>query len=80
MRKFSEMFIVCVWLMLVLVTCALLMDHLDPMQRVALLVTAAVVGCVFMACESRVQRAHAPLILRDETMPEKTKPPEGDAE
>ena len=80
MRKFSDMFIVCVWLMFVMVTCALLMDHLDPMQRVALLVTAAVVGCVFMACESRVQRAHAPLILRDETMPEKTKPPEGDAE
>lgn len=80
MRKFSDMFIVCIWLMLVLVTCALLMDHLDPMQRVALLVTAAVVGCVFMACESRVQRAHAPLILRDETMPEKSKPPEGDAE
>lgn len=80
MRKFSDMFIVCIWLMLVLVTCALLMDHLDPMQRVALLMTAAVVGCVFMACESRVQRAHAPLILRDETMPEKSKPPEGDAE
>lgn len=80
MRKFSDMFIVCIWLMLVLVTCALLMDHLDPMQRVALLVTAAVVGCVFMACESRVQRAHAPLILRDETVPEKTKPPEGDDE
>lgn len=80
MRKFSDMFIVCVWLMFVMVTCALLMDHLDPMQRVALLVTAAVVGCVFMACESRVQRANAPLILRDETMPEKSKPPEGDAE
>ena len=80
MRKFSDMFIVCVWLMFVMVTCALLMDHLDPMQRVALLVTAAVVGCVFMACESRVQRANAPLILRDETMPEKNKPPEGDAE
>ena len=80
MRKFSDMFIVCIWLMFVMVTCALLMDHLDPMQRVALLVTAAVVGCVFMACESRVQRAHAPLILRDETMPEKSKPPEGDAE
>lgn len=80
MRKFSDMFIVCIWLMLVMVTCALLMDHLDPMQRVALLVTAAVVGCVFMACESRVQRAHAPLILRDETMIEKSKPPEDKAE
>lgn len=80
MRKFSDMFIVCIWLMLVMVTCALLMDGLDPIHRVALLVTAAVVGCVFMACESRVQRAHAPLILRDETMPEKSKPPEGDAE
>ena len=78
MRKFSDMFIVCIWLMFVMVTCALLMDHLDPMQRVALLVTAAVVGCVFMSCESRVQRAHAPLILRDETVIEKSKPPEGD--
>lgn len=78
MRKFSDMFIVCIWLMLVLVTCALLMDALDAIHRVALLAAAAVVGCVFMACESRVQRAHAPLILRDETMPEKSKPPEGD--
>lgn len=78
MRKFSDMFIVCIWLMLVLVTCALLMDGLDAIHRVALLAAAAVVGCVFMACESRVQRAQAPLILRDETMPEKNKPPEGD--
>lgn len=80
MRKYSDLFVVCIWMLLVLVSCALLMDTLDPIHRVALLVTAAVVGCVFMACESRVQRAHAPLILRDETMPEKNKPPEGKAE
>lgn len=78
MRKFSDMFIVCVWIMLIMVTCALLMNGLDPIHRVALLVTGAVVGCVFMECESRVQRAQAPLILREESVAEKTKPPEGD--
>lgn len=76
MRKWNDMFVVCVWLVLILVTCALLMQGLDELHRVALLVAAAVVGCVFMWCESRVQRANAPLILRDESVAEKTKPPE----
>lgn len=80
MRKWSDMFFVCVWIVLILMTCALLMNGLESWHRVALMVTAAVVGCVFMACESRVQRANAPLILRDETMPEKSKPPEEKAE
>lgn len=80
MRKFSNMFIVCVWLILIMVTCALLMDGLNSEQRMVLLVAACVVGCVFIWCDSRVQRANAPLILRDETMIEKSKPPEGDAE
>lgn len=78
MRKFSDMFIVCIWLVLIMVTCALLMGGLEDVHRVALLLGACVIACVFMECESRVQRAQAPLILRDESVAEKTKPPEGD--
>lgn len=78
MHKFSEMFFVCIWLVVILVTCALLMGGLEEGHRVALLMGACVIACVFMECESRVQRARAPLILRDETMQEESKPPEGD--
>lgn len=77
MRKHNDLLVVTVWMVLILVSCALLMNGIEPLHRIALLVTAAVTGWVFLACESRVQRAHAPLILRDESVPEKSKPPEG---
>lgn len=77
MRKYSPMFVMAVWLVLAMFTCALMMASIDPIHRVFLLVTAAAVGCVYMLCQSRVERAHAPLILRDESVAEKTKPPEG---
>ena len=76
MRKFPDMFIVCIWLMFVMVTCALVMDQLDPIQRVALLVTAAVVGCVFIWCESRIAHTVELKNMLDRVTTEKTKPPE----
>ena len=76
MRKNDPMLMVCVWLILILLSFALLMEGMSVTDRMILLVAAAVVGCVYMECQSRVERAHAPLILRDESVAEKTKPPE----
>lgn len=80
MRKRSNMLVVCMWMVVIMFTCALLMSGLTSDQRIALLLASCGTAWVYMICESRVQRAHAPLILRDETMPEKSKPPEGNAE
>lgn len=71
-----KMFMVAVWMILILFTNAVWMPDINAWQRVALLCMAALVACVYMACQSRVERANAPLILRDETNPEKEKPPE----
>lgn len=76
MRKYNPLIVICMWMVIILFSCALLMHGLAPWQRMALLMSAAVVVCEFMECWSRIERAHAPLILRDETCPEKTKPPE----
>ena len=76
MRKYSPMLVMAVWLVLALFACALLMESAFVTDRVVLMIAAAVVGCVYIACQSRVERAHAPLILRDECAAEKTKPPE----
>ena len=45
-------------------------------HQLVCIITAALVGCVYLLCQSRVERANAPLILRDESVAEKTKPPE----
>ena len=78
MYKRSNMLAVCVWVIVIMFTCALLMNGLTVDQRVVLLLASCATAWVYMICESRVLRAHAPLILRDETTPEKSKPPEGD--
>lgn len=77
MRK---MFVVTAWLVLILVSCALLMNMLEPVHRVVLLLAASVVGDVYIVCRARVERAKAPLILRDESVHEHSHPPEGSAE
>ena len=78
MRKNLNLLAVTVWLVVILFTCALLMNGIADWQRIVLLVCAAVTGWVYMACESRVMRAHAPLRIIDEgAVDEKTKPPEG---
>ena len=75
MRKDSTMFVMAVWLVLALFACAMLMNSLFATDRIVLLITAALVGCVYMLCQSRVERAHAPLIIRDELPEEKSIPP-----
>lgn len=78
MRKWNDLLVICVWMVVIMFTCALLMSGLTAVQRVVLLLASCGTAWVYMICESRVQRAHAPLILRDETVPEKSKPPEDD--
>lgn len=69
-------FEIAVWMAVILIACALLLNALTGAHRMALLMTAALVVCVYIECQSRVERANAPLILRDECIPEKSKPPE----
>lgn len=76
MRNDSPMLKVAVLLIVVLFLCMACMEWEE--HQLVCIVMAALVGCVYMACQSRVERAHAPLILRDECVPEKTKPPEYD--
>lgn len=78
MRKDSPMLKVAVILIMVLFLCMACLDK-EEHQLVCIL-ASALVGCVYMLCQSRVERAHAPLILRDECVFEKSKPPERDAE
>lgn len=73
--KNDTMLMVTVLLIVFLFLCMACMDE-EAHQMVCILAATAV-GCVYLWCESRVQRANAPLILRDESVAEKTKPPEG---
>lgn len=74
MRNGSPMLKVAVILIVVLFLCMACMDK--EFHQLICILAAALVGCVYMVCESRVERANAPLILRDESVFEKTKPPE----
>lgn len=74
MRNDSPMLKVAVILIVVLFLCMACMD--TEIHQLICILAAALVGCVYMLCQSRVERANAPLILRDESVAEKTKPPE----
>lgn len=77
MRKNLNLLAVIVWLVVILFTCALLMNGIADWQQIVLLVCAAVTGWVYMACESIAMRAHNLLQLAEMAVHEKTKPPEG---
>lgn len=74
MRNESPMLKVAVILIVVLFLCMACLE--DEFHQLICILASALVGCVYMVCESRVERANAPLILRDESVAEKTKPPE----
>lgn len=80
MRKNSTMFMICVWLILILYIYAILTPGMFITDRIVLLLACAAVGSVYMVCESRVLRANAPLVIREEPVEEKSKPPEGERE
>ena len=75
MRNDSPMLKVTVFLIAVLFLCMACLDKEE--HQIVCIITTALVGCVYMLCQSRVERANAPLILRDESVAEKSKPPEG---
>lgn len=71
----NNLAIMAMIMIFVLFLCATTME-LDAHRLVAIL-AATLVACVYLACESRVMRAHAPLRIIDEgAVAEKNKPPE----
>lgn len=75
-NRHSRKYYMAVWLIILLMSCALLMYGITPDHRVALLLACAAVGCVWIWCEARIDRAAAPLNLPVELAEEKNKPPE----
>ena len=68
--------VLVVLILVVLLTCAFLMPGLYEVERVLLLLAAAVTVWIHNVCECLVEKAQTPLVIRDETPEEKTKPPE----
>ena len=62
---------ICMIIILVLCTAAFDKD----LYQLAVIALAALTACVYMVCESRVQRANAPLIIREEPPEERSIPP-----
>lgn len=75
MRK-NLMLLVCVWIMVIMVACALLAEGLTADHKTLLLLFAAIAGDVYMICESRVLRAQSPLVIRDESAEAAEHPPD----
>lgn len=78
--KFSRKFYMAALLVAALFICALMGNAFTSEQRVVLLISAALVGCVWIVAEAKVDKAAAPLNLPDDLVPEKKKPPEAEAE
>lgn len=76
-NRYSRKYYMAVWLIVLLVSCAMLMNGITPDHRVALLLACAAVGCVWIWCEARIDRAAAPLNLPPEPVHRVDKPPEG---
>lgn len=72
-RKFAFAVAVC----LALLVCALTMEA-PAWMRMVLLLAASGVACVWISCESRVDRAAAPINLPPEVGRRVDKPPEGE--
>lgn len=75
MRK-NLMFVICILVMIIMVTCAMMMDRLPADHRTLLLLFAAIAGDVYMICESRVIRAQSPLVIRGESAETAEHPPD----
>lgn len=71
MRKNNSMLWMAVMMICVLLAFAMLMPGMFITDRMVLMLAAAVVACVWMVCESRVVRAYAPLVIREEPVAEK---------
>lgn len=78
MRNDSHMIKVAVLLIVVILLCMACMD--EEAHQLVCILAATAVGCVYMACESRiVYTSELWKMLKSETS-EKTKPPDGKTE
>lgn len=76
MRKNSRKFWFAVAMCTLLVLCALLAEEYDALLRTVLLALAALVACVWIVCESRIDRAAAPLRIEQESCKCSMHPPD----
>lgn len=78
MRNDSPMLKLAVFLIVVMILCMACLDKEE--NQLACILAAAIVGCVYMVCESRVSNAKQMMMTLETVVKEKTKPPEGEAE
>lgn len=76
MRKNSRKFWFAAAMCTLLVLCALLAEEYDALLRTVLLALAALVACVWIVCESRIDRAAAPLRIEQESCKCSMHPPD----
>lgn len=76
MRKHSRKFMLTVWTMIVLLLCSVLLPDLSVLLRVLLVLAAALLAVVWVICESRIDRAAAPLRIQQEAAPADAHPPD----
>ena len=76
MRKHSRKFMLTVWTMIVLLLHSMLLPDLSVLLRVLLVLAAALLAAVWVICESRIDRAAAPLRIQKEDAVEDAHPPD----
>ena len=76
MRKNSRKFWFAVAMCTLLVLYALLAEEYDALMRTVLLTLAALVACVWIVCEGRIDRAAAPLRIEQESCKCSMHPPD----
>lgn len=72
MRK--NIWYMAVGMILFLVFCVATLE--DESRQLIAILAAALVACVYIICESRVERANAPLVIRDESAEAAEHPPD----
>lgn len=76
MFKYGRKYLMATFLILTLVIIGITMPGMYITDRMVLWIAAAVVGCVYMMCETKIDCASAPLNLPDDLFAGKEKPPE----
>lgn len=78
MRNHSRKFWLSVWMIAVLLVESVLLPDITAILRALLVLAAAAVACVWVICESRIDRAAAPLRIQQETETRDSHPPDAD--
>lgn len=76
MRKYGRKFLLATWVCFILFLFAIITPGMFITDRMILMVTSAVVACVYIVCETKVDCAAAPLNLPEGWVDHKEKPPE----